>query len=606
MTDGFQHPEDENQLIELIKEAASKKEQLRVRGSAHSVPAAIFTDGYDGEGPPPSGIDVMIDKLAAVTIEPNGTGGATVKAGAGCHLGKDPYDPTGTSTWKNSLNYQLQRQGFALADMGGISHQTVGGFLMTGSAGGTVQYSLGASIQSIRFVDGTGTVHEVCRGDDLFHAVGVSMGLLGVITEVTFDAIPNYAIVGDQTTVGTADPLSPVKLFADADDPRSLQRFLEETPYTRLMWWPQHDFHRVQIWRASRMGWIPGGTRKPYEELGRAPRLAALAGSLVYTIIGNLKNIKAIPDELTYWYQHLTDTLSGEPNPDACLTIPPDQTGPFKLEDVTGWLINGLASGAKAEHAGLKPLGDLHDELRSEIDKLLKELGHDVLAGVEGLWRLIVKVFVAFVAAIAKKLVNEPWVQKIANVLDAHLPTLMPPVLGLFVSDGAQVFYDSWRCGLPMDNQMNDQLWPTDFTELWVPLDKTTEVMNTLREYYAGDGTPEGAYAATGAFSCELYAAGSSDFWLSPAYDKDVFRVDVFWFGRNAGTPEDFYAPFWERLKPYNFRPHWGKWLPPASPAWQQYYRAQYPKLESFLELRAKLDPNGIFANDYWSQHLGF
>jgi hypothetical protein len=158
-----------------------------------------------------------------------------------------------------------------------------------------------------------------------------------------------------------------------------------------------------------------------------------------------------------------------------------------------------------------------------------------------------------------------------------------------------------------MDNQMDDQLWPTDFTELWIDVDKTAEVMSAMRDWYAGGGDPEVAYDRTGAFSCELYAATKSRFWMSPSYGCDVFRVDVFWFGHNADDPRsDFYPQFWRLLRPFGFRPHWGKFLPdPASGDWPAYYRAQLPRMADFLALRTKLDPKDVFLTNYWKDNLG-
>ena len=126
--DGYYHPADEESLRQLVAYAYASvpRRQLRVRGSAHSVEASIYTDGYDGTGAPPAGsLDVMLDRYRAigpiVPTEGDPTH-ATVEVEGGCNLGKNPYDPTKTSTWKNSLNYALQSQGWALDDLGGISH----------------------------------------------------------------------------------------------------------------------------------------------------------------------------------------------------------------------------------------------------------------------------------------------------------------------------------------------------------------------------------------------------------------------------------------------------------------------------------------------------
>ena len=45
--DGFYHPSNEAELIELINLARNNHYELRVKGSGHSVPHAIYVDGFD-------------------------------------------------------------------------------------------------------------------------------------------------------------------------------------------------------------------------------------------------------------------------------------------------------------------------------------------------------------------------------------------------------------------------------------------------------------------------------------------------------------------------------------------------------------------------------
>ena len=48
----FEHPTSEAELIALIHAARANGAQLRVRGSAHSVAAAVYTDSFDPETGP--------------------------------------------------------------------------------------------------------------------------------------------------------------------------------------------------------------------------------------------------------------------------------------------------------------------------------------------------------------------------------------------------------------------------------------------------------------------------------------------------------------------------------------------------------------------------
>jgi hypothetical protein len=184
------------------------------------------------------------------------------------------------------------------------------------------------------------------------------------------------------------------------------------------------------------------------------------------------------------------------------------------------------------------------------------------------------------------------------------MPYLIDEILDPFVETGEQTFWDSWMCALPMDNQMDDQLWPTEFTELWIPIEKAQEAMAAMRDHYRGAGDAKSAYAATGPYSCEVYAAKASRAWLSPSYGVDVLRIDVFWFGLNAGDPRAFYEPFWKLLEPFAFRPHWGKMLPGPGPSWRKAWRDRLPRLDDFLALRGQLDPDGVFLTPYWRENL--
>jgi hypothetical protein len=606
--DGYFHPTTEEELRGLVLHAGATRKKLRVRGSSHSVSAAIYNDGFDGEGVPLGPhLEVMLDgyRKLAITPDPATPGSAIVEVEAGCNLGKDPYDPTRKSTWENSLNYQLQLAGYALDDLGGISHQTISGFLATGCSGGSVQYSIDDNLIRFRFIDGTGTIHDVSRDDpdprrrDLFFAVGVSMGLLGVLSKIWLRVGPTYNLVGRQITTSAA--AAAMDLFGPGSPAKpGLAAFLKETPYARLMWWPQYGFERMQVWQAARVAPTPDFTPVPYEELGNAPELASLAGSLFYTLIGNLDDLASVPGKLTDWYAHLEGDLDGAP--DANANAYPGRARPrprYTMGDVLAWIRGRLATTLAQQTA------------RYDADPAASQRGQGLLdvarATIEGS-------FPSSLAAAVTKLIElllagalESFPAKLlARWLERELPYVIDSVLDPFVALGAEPWQDTWMCGLPMDNQMDDQLWPTEFTELWIPIDRAAEVMRALRELYAGDDDARVAYEHTGAFSCELYASAPSPFWMSPAYGAAVLRVDVFWFALNAGKPTDrFYPRFWKLLKDFNFRPHWGKYLPPATAEWRAHYRATIPMLERFLALRAELDPQQIFVTSYWRDHLG-
>lgn len=201
--------------------------------------------------------------------------------------------------------------------------------------------------------------------------------------------------------------------------------------------------------------------------------------------------------------------------------------------------------------------------------------------------------------------------QIIKNLVESNYATkIFPAIMDIFVTvdtptnknKGPQLFSDRWYTGLPMDNQISDKLMPVWFTELWIDINQSQEVMDTLKAYY--DAQP---ITIDLSFSCEIYAAKRNNFWLSPSYQQDVIRIDVFWFGHNQGDPATFYQSFWDLLAPFNYRPHWSKYIPDTVKGTPgvTYIADRYPKWNDWMNLRNTMDPQQIFVNDYWRLKLG-
>ncbi len=250
---GLYHPRTEQDVIDLVKHAAGNNLQVRVRGAAQSVPGAVFTSG-GAPGKAGSGIDMELDQIRSVDFD-DANMQATV--GGGCNLGVDPFDPSHTSqkSDSNNLFYQLNKKGWGIHNVPDAIHQTVAGFISTGSSGGTMQHSFHDAIVSIRMVDGTGTARTFSRsadGNDPFFGAGVSMGLLGIITSVTLQCVPSFNIIGSQATTHVND--CEYDFFgAGSPGKPSLQQHLSTTEYFRALWWPFNSLQRVISWKAHTM-----------------------------------------------------------------------------------------------------------------------------------------------------------------------------------------------------------------------------------------------------------------------------------------------------------------------------------------------------------------
>ena len=603
--DGCYHPATEAELAALIRHARHTGAQLRVMGSTHSVWRAIVTDQFSGAATPSSEFAVVLDRYVTVfasEVDPADAHSRLVEVQAGCHIGLAPKRPVQAriieraegsdvrdaspwheGRWENSLTAILHhRDGLALPDLGGISHQTVAGYVSTGSSGGTVKWSIHDAIARLRVIDAEGRVAELTPdGDDpdWFHAAGIGMGLCGVISTITFRCIPAFDIVGRETISATRRS-SDLDFYADRPTSGlpSLEQFLIDADYARLMWWPQRKFDRLVVWQARRAAFDPQRRLRPYREIARFPVASQAAASIVYTVLGNLDT----PDRAI---AHVTRMRHARSHADW------KGAGRWLRQLFSRTVDPSDAEGTRSNRPNAIALG--------------------------ASWLLVVQLLVTAGDNFLADLIRLPLLRGLIRRLGAFVPGHIDTVLNPFVStgrDGApatQEFCDRGFMGLPLDNQMDDLLMPTWFTEMWVPFTpgdgRLQDTITRLRQCFDADGTAQGAYAATGAFAFELYVARRDDqFFLSPASGSHAFRVDVFWFGNNAGNPvTDFYPQFWTALEPLGYRLHWGKFLPPPDAARPGHLTARYAKWERWKAVRARVDPTGLFLTRYWREHLG-
>ncbi len=614
--DGLYHPTSEAELVAIVRKSRDLGGKVRIVGTGHSVWESIVPEGFDPDVDTNERL-VCLDKYRRILgfrSDPENPDGILVEVEAGCHLGEAPRHPianalsptasrdprtpnvTQEASWEESLNYALQQRGYAFPDLGGISHQTVGGFVSTGSAGGTCKWSFLDGVAAVRVIDGEGRVRVLtAKGPDpdAFASVGAGLGLLGVISTITLRAVPTYNIVGTET-VALAKSHPELDFYGPGDASRpSLARFLKETDYSRLMWWPQRNFDRLVVWKASRIEPTPDFEPKPYAEVGSFSVLKQTAASLLYTVLGNLddphriadqvKRLELLGHDMGAAVRALVEAIRSAPPPDPAYPVVPQEEHP--------WLY------ALSE----KLLGDRHPAitLGAPWVRVAEVLAHMLDTLVAG--------------ALASELFAP-----LAKLLSWAAPHLIDSILSPFVSLGkngtpaVQKFQDVWYLGLPMDNGMDDLLMPTYFTEIWIPFTveggEVERAIAALRKLFDADGTAAGCYAATGPFSIELYATkAGKTFFLDPAYgDKDVFRVDVFWFGYNGGDPvTDFYPQFWKALEGLEYRLHWGKFLPTPEQVPPHVLTSRFPKFDAFRAARAKADPGDVFLTGYWKTHLG-
>lgn len=211
---------------------------LRVAGAQHSAPPAVFAVGDNS-------VRVKLEgHLRELEWLQEDQTSAVVRVGAGCNLGVDPSDPD--STPQNSFNRLIDGRGYALSILGGMSHQTVGGFLSTSSAGGSLCYGFADAVLAIELVDGLGQVQTLEAGTDEFNAAAVSMGLFGVLTRVTMRLQRSYLVEGKEATIKRAESV--------LKDGATFRAAYRDFDYVHSVWYAAKSVDNVLQFTANQVG----------------------------------------------------------------------------------------------------------------------------------------------------------------------------------------------------------------------------------------------------------------------------------------------------------------------------------------------------------------
>src|SRR5262249_42760569 len=109
-----------------------------------------------------------------------------------------------------------------------------------GSAGGSLRHGFADAVIGIELVNGKGEVETLSPGDDAFHAAGVAVGLLGVITRVRLRLQPSYFVKGDETNHEERD-----SFLRKVGCRYELSRALDDVEFLHLNWYPQKEVRRV-------------------------------------------------------------------------------------------------------------------------------------------------------------------------------------------------------------------------------------------------------------------------------------------------------------------------------------------------------------------------
>jgi FAD/FMN-containing dehydrogenase len=90
----------------------------------------------------------------------------------------------------------------------------------------------------------------------------------------------------------------------------------------------------------------------------------------------------------------------------------------------------------------------------------------------------------------------------------------------------------------------------------------------------------------------------ADDFYISPCYGHKTVTISLH---QNAGFPfMEFFRAIEPVFRDFGGRPHWGK----KHTLQSREISNLYPKWNNFLEIRAKMDPDGVFLNEHLKKQI--
>lgn len=162
-------PGDLEGIVRAVDEARRTRSHLRVIGSGHSfTPLAATSDTL-----------LSLDRYSGLVS----VGGACATVRAGTKLA--------------DLGPVLADHGVAQENLGDIDEQALAGAVATGTHGtGAGLGSIATQVRGLRVVTGTGDLLAVSeeRDPELLEAAVVSLGALGVVTELDIEVVPAYRL----------------------------------------------------------------------------------------------------------------------------------------------------------------------------------------------------------------------------------------------------------------------------------------------------------------------------------------------------------------------------------------------------------------------------
>ena len=220
-------PKSEQEIQVIVHQALNDNKNIRLLGTGHSFTAVCATDN----------ILISLDNYQGLISVDKEKCQATVKAG----------------TKLNLLGELLDAQGMAMENLGDIDVQSIAGTISTSTHGTGKEFgTISTQVIGLKLINGRGEIIECSKNNNksLFKAAQVSLGVLGVITEVTLQCVPAYRLKVENRKEKLADVL------ATFHERNSANRNFEYywIPYTDTVWTKTSNV--VDVQESDRVGFM--------------------------------------------------------------------------------------------------------------------------------------------------------------------------------------------------------------------------------------------------------------------------------------------------------------------------------------------------------------
>lgn len=232
-------PETTKEVQAAVRLARRCRRRLVVFGAGHSPSELTCSSSWM----------MSLDSLSSILHIDREPHGASVLLQAGITL--------------RSIYEKLAPHNLTLANLGSIDVQSLAGAIATGTHGSSMQHGLlSGSVDGLRIVlaDGSAVWCSGTQRRDLFRAALVSLGAIGVITEISLRVVPATNIAWTQSVATLDDTLA-----------RWSRDLWTQSEYVRCWWMPYGQ--KMIVWRADKTSEAP-----------RAPKQSFYGGALGYHV----------------------------------------------------------------------------------------------------------------------------------------------------------------------------------------------------------------------------------------------------------------------------------------------------------------------------------